>query len=995
MSASTQEILSYLSLLADPDLALITSDAWTVVEDRSELVWAGWQPDSVVSVPRPPPASYYESRSTRVANTFWKVVDAQTQIRAVGAGYDEPDDGRVTQWTPPPGSDDPDLERLARIDELHHEEMRARIGWLWVCGSLQRGAGRVPVCFPLFERSVRLVKLGTMVMPQWLGSLRPHDLLSDLGDDTYQQVLDNFISTGAAAASVAQVGAEIKGLLAPTGVELADIESPSVHPLSIGVERGTVLIPGTGYFIREASKIKIAPGSRLHRWSKTQLHATALAEVYRSTDAVQLMDEGAPLPVRAALPLNERQRSAVARLNSETVVAASGPPGTGKTHMIVAAASDAVARGMSVLIATKSEFAAESVGELLSAFPTPPHLRFGSEEHRRAVAEELSEGTPAGLAPAVLEDLARKADRAWDELERVGRDVLEALRRKQAFDRGRLLQDPASAALAPNLVERGFDHVALEQLVTQLGSMKEGWWKRRRVNNLRSMVGAPTDLTLDRVLAGIEAAKIEVDIETALDSAKGARLDQTWAQLERLETDAKATQTELDIARRAQPDSFAMASIAALATSLRSRDRDSLASLSREASPAFLRHLPLWVGTLDEIEDTLPAVAGMFDLVIFDEASQIDQISAAPALCRAKRAFVVGDPKQLRHRSSISDAQTKDAQHHASIPPGPFGQLLEVQHNSLFDLAAAACPITWLDEHFRSVPHLIRFSSDYFYDGQLRLMTQHPRNEGLDAIHPVRITAQREDQTNPAETAALVAHIRRIYDAGRLGAQPSIGVVTPFTGQAEALEAAILDEFDYQAIRDLRLRVGTVHGLQGTQRDVILLSLMIDEDDLGDGLPIIEDPHLFNVMTTRARSQMVVFHSFDPAALPRGVLADWFRYESNPPYLAEPPATVGRWATELAEALELGGTRVIPGYPVAGWNIDLAVGEGDAAFGVETSVHPDGPQAHAERHLTLRRAGWHLISVFESSWLLQTEEAATHIAAFAARRARAGTAQDL
>lgn len=115
---------------------------------------------------------------------------------------------------------------------------------------------------------------------------------------------------------------------------------------------------------------------------------------------------------------------------------------------------------------------------------------------------------------------------------------------------------------------------------------------------------------------------------------------------------------------------------------------------------------------------------------------------------------------------------------------------------------------------------------------------------------------------------------------------------------------------------------------------------------------------------------------------------DWFRYEHNPPYLSDPLAPVGRWATELAEAVRLGGTQVVTGYPVAGWSIDLAVGEGAAAFGVETSVHPDGPLAHAERHLTLRRAGWRLVSMLESSWLLQTEEAAAHVAALAAQRAR-------
>jgi hypothetical protein len=263
-------------------------------------------------------------------------------------------------------------------------------------------------------------------------------------------------------------------------------------------------------------------------------------------------------------------------------------------------------------------------------------------------------------------------------------------------------------------------------------------------------------------------------------------------------------------------------------------------------------------------------------------------------------------------------------------------------------------------------------------------MTQHPRNETVDVIEAVRVDGRRSSVVNEAEVTAILARLHELASTGAIG---SIGVISPFRQQAEALETAIVDAFDYDTIRELQLRVGTVRGVQGTERDSVLVSLAIDERDFDHGLEIVQDPHLFNVMITRARNRMAVFHSFDPEGLPAGLLRDWYRYQDEPPGLnADESRPVARWTKTLIAALELSDVRVVPNYPVAGWTIDLVIGEGDAAYGVETTVHPDGPRAHAERHLTLRRAGWDLVSMFESSWLLQTEEAAVYLAGLAARR---------
>jgi hypothetical protein len=390
----------------------------------------------------------------------------------------------------------------------------------------------------------------------------------------------------------------------------------------------------------------------------------------------------------------------------------------------------------------------------------------------------------------------------------------------------------------------------------------------------------------------------------------------------------------------------------------------------------FLDVLPLWLGTLGEIDDTLPVAPGMFDVVIFDEASQIDQMRAAPALARAKRAIVVGDPRQLRHVSFVADDASELAAQRYGID-AELARLLDVRRNSLFDAAAGAAPVTWLDEHFRSVPHIIAFSDRAFYGGKLRYMTQHPATETKDAIRVRQVSGRRDESgVNQAEIDAVVEEVRAAYDAG----VTSIGVVTPFRAQADALEAVLLAEFSPELLERMGLRTGTVHAFQGNERDTVIASLALSAEGLGRSLRFVEDPNLFNVLVTRARSEMVVVTSVPFDEFPPGLVADYLRHANHPPLPSEAAHAPSGWQADVFRQLRTYSIPVTPDYPVAGWNVDLAVGSGDAAMGVECSVHADGPEAHIERHQALRRAGWQLTDCFQSRWLTQPEAAAASLA---------------
>src|SRR5690606_15372741 len=98
-----------------------------------------------------------------------------------------------------------------------------------------------------------------------------------------------------------------------------------------------------------------------------------------------------------------------------------------------------------------------------------------------------------------------------------------------------------------------------------------------------------------------------------------------------------------------------------------------------------VQYLPAWAVTALSARGKIPFEAGMFDLVIFDEASQCDIASALPLLFRAKRAVVIGDPKQLNHVTTLSSKNDQ-------MLMKRYGLLTENPEwsfsiNSLFDLA--------------------------------------------------------------------------------------------------------------------------------------------------------------------------------------------------------------------------------------------------------------------------------------------------------------------
>jgi hypothetical protein len=880
------------------------------------------------------------------------------------------------------------VDRLAALDALRREERILRRGWGFVLGSVTVDGIRRRVRLPLLTQPVRLERgIGRYrVVPA--GDLQLTPLVADptvaggleavpgLGRPGWLK------STGSAA--------WLRATAAAAGLELADVLATVPRPIP---EDRLVAVAVAALFV--AGDVSPA-GLRdtLLSWAaRPGLDATALAAVYGATAAPTItpVDGG---PVLSPLPLTGAQRQVVRRARTEPVVVVSGPPGSGKSHAVVAAAMDVVDRGGSVLIATASPHAAEVLGDMLARFPGPVPVLFGDVERRTAIATELGGGTTAGAGEAQLraDEQAVRAARARVEAIRAGIVSALDMERRAAEVASWEPLIPALSAQAPAAFAPGTDLRRVRALLSAAAAPPAGWvsrWRQRwACHRLYRTLGAAPSVPLDRIAAAVDAAAAR-QAAARLAAGTGTDLEAAWDALWQAQTalaEALGTAMRHRAASERRWRGDARRSVSALAAALRAgrnRRREMLAALDGRA---LVRALPLWVGTVTDVEDLLPPTPGLFDLVVLDEAAHIDQIRAAPVLARARRALVVGDPRQLRFVSFVSDVDVSTALERHGLTAA--ADRLDVRRLSAFDVAAGAAPVTWLGEHFRSAPHLIEFSAERFYGGRIALVTRHPRTECVDAIDVVRVDGTVEDGVNHAEVAAVVDVVRHLAatvgpdTAGGRGVA-SIGVVTPFRAQADALEAALLAAFPAEDIERLGLRSGTVHAFQGSEADIVVVSLGLVDDDSPARVRFVADPNLFNVMVTRARQRMVVVTSLTS---PQGVVGEYLAHAQRPPTGADspafPPATpaTADWRARLGAELRRAGLAVRVDYPVGSWLVDLCVGDGDAAVGLICRVHPDGVEAHLERQETLRRAGWRLMDAFPSRWADDPVRAALDIA---------------
>jgi hypothetical protein len=319
---------------------------------------------------------------------------------------------------------------------------------------------------------------------------------------------------------------------------------------------------------------------------------------------------------------------------------------------------------------------------------------------------------------------------------------------------------------------------------------------------------------------------------------------------------------------------------------------------------------PVWLMSPESVSDTLPLRENLFDVVIYDEASQIPVEEAVPAMYRAGQVIVVGDRMQLPPTQYFAVRDT-DAGHDgddeiAILPDG----------DSLLSQAALRLPSTMLTWHYRSrYEALIAFSNAMFYGGRLAVVPDRsvpspgrrdvvvdvtgasagPARDdvsaGVDALLERSISLHRTThatyrrRVNAGEAAYVAELVRELL---RRGTGLTLGIVAfsqPQQAEIErALEAlALRDDLfarRYEAElsrRDEEQSVGlfvkNLENVQGDERDVIIMSVCYAPGPNGRMLmnfgPINArgGAKRLNVIVSRARRHLAVVSSIEPTAI--------------------------------------------------------------------------------------------------------------------------------
>ncbi|WP_433784429.1 DUF4011 domain-containing protein [Actinomycetospora sp. CA-101289] len=364
-----------------------------------------------------------------------------------------------------------------------------------------------------------------------------------------------------------------------------------------------------------------------------------------------------------------------------------------------------------------------------------------------------------------------------------------------------------------------------------------------------------------------------------------------------------------------------------------------------------------------------------FDLVVFDEASQIRVADAVGALGRARAAVVVGDSKQMPP-TMFGGAGANDEE--LEVEASDEDVIPEDEESILSECVQARVPQTWLSWHYRSQDEaLIAFSNRHYYEGRLASFPAPARAGNGLAFRRVdgrflRSGSRETLRTNPVEARAVVEEIVRRF-ATVVDDPPSIGVVTFNVQQRDLIDEllrasevpALLDALERED--DRRLFVKNLENVQGDERDTIFFSVAFSYDDRGrvpsnfGPLNRLGGERRLNVAVTRARREVVVFCSFEPSDL-RAENSTSIGLKHLRAYLelaagglsssgdtARKPSARDRHRDDVASALRERGLVVQTDVGLSEFRLDLAVAPPSSPETPTLAILLDGPDWAARR----------------------------------------------
>jgi len=614
-----------------------------------------------------------------------------------------------------------------------------------------------------------------------------------------------------------------------------------------------------------------------------------------STVAKFLEKEPPPMPML----LSEPQRQAIKGAQQQVLSVLIGPPGTGKSYTIASLTLNEYLRGNSVLVVSQNQHAVDVVRQKLVA-------DFGLDQRLTVLTSE--KGISREVVKQTRELLSLKTKFDSEQLESVSKKLKRALRRQDKLERR--FAEARARHLGEELPEL---EVSLYQRLVDffrdsLGVGEESIDDSSRLlNEWFSLTEEWTDEVHLLVAKYINLSYLKLSIECATD--KGIRRSLT-AFIKALSAHREKVQKEY---------------------------------YERLSYSHVLKAMPLWFASLGNLTRSLPMEKDLFDVVIFDEASQCNLASSLPALARAKRVVVTGDPKQLKHMSFVSYAEQQALFEKYELQGSQLSDNFRGHSLVEYALSAVTEPgqVSNLDEHFRSEPQIIAFSNEYFYDRSLKIMTQRPKASN-DVVRLVSCSGKYRYKVNKGEAATVLQHLRGLVDAqSHLPSQEahSFGVLSFFSHQVNYLTKQVFEEFTLNELRKHDIRCGTPFSFQGEERDHMLISCAIDAKTKSSSYTYLNRDDVFNVAVTRARDSQTLFLSCEPeevnASSKLRAYIRFYKNEASDNHRSKVLEVQDDFQNQVCMWLNKHGVETYNNFSVAGTSIDIMAVYKDKSIAID------------------------------------------------------------
>ncbi len=610
----------------------------------------------------------------------------------------------------------------------------------------------------------------------------------------------------------------------------------------------------------------------------------------------------------------------------------------------------------------------------------------------RAAASELAEwrelSTNQGLPrlPARYPELAELGAHCAAQLGLLGGYV--ALAEDPAAQLAELAADQDTAWQLPRLYQlgAGFAKLGLGQLLDELARREAGpelaaaafdyaWYSaildRMRVSD--PGYAAHRGTALDEIASDFR----DRDVQHLL--ANAGRVRRAWA----------------DRLRDAQDRHPLQARVIRKQAALRRRHLP-LRRLLDQTSDVLFALKPCWAMSPLMVSQVLPATR-LFDVVIFDEASQIIPADAIPSVMRGHQIVVAGDDRQLPptnfFRQFGDDGTDDELADDESLVS--FGAGFESVLDALRPLLPTA-PLTW---HYRSRDErLVAFSNAHIYGGAL---TTFPGVLRENCLRHMVVAQGPERGQEVSVTAEVDKVVELVLEHARTQPRQSLGVIALGIKHAERIDTALRDAL--AAHPDLEgffaedtaepFFVKNLERVQGDERDAIILSIGYGKHPDGrmryQWGPLLRDggERRLNVAATRAKHRLTLVSSFassdvDPDRVTKAgarLLADYLEYAGSGGTVAEASgrSELNPFEADVRDRLAECGITVVPQYGVGGYRVDFAATHPDDTSRMVLAIETDGASYHQSRSVRdrdrlrgehLQRLGWSFHRLWSTNW---------------------------